>query len=207
MAIIEDENDILKQIREELARYIKSGSKSSFIPTSQASQTLSQLLRELERKRQSGSLTAAEAQKLREIDELLEDIAKFNRKNQDTAPLGGHPVYNLADQKLSEATEYVPPMIVPNVSGTEAQEIISELDQQFEEKVLSKLRKKAGPDSLTGPASGGPEDFSISKGPAEEGRSLQEHLANVKAEVPNLPFMDEDSHFDLSKLKGHAGVG
>ncbi len=82
-----------------------------------------------------------------------------------------------------------PPVIIPAISPEEAEKIISHLNQQFEEKVLKKLKRPAIP----------PAEPSSSGQAVGDGRNLQEYLTSVLRERPKLPFLDEDSHMDLSK--------
>lgn len=173
---------IVGKLAEEFSRHIAAGSKIPFSPSPGSASSLSSLTRELEQKRQLGTLTGQEGKILRDLEDLTERIANFNKA------LPPRPTGVASD----DHDEVQPPLVIPKISEEEAEKIISHLNEQFEQKVLAKLPRKAD-NSSTGRAIGAP--------PAEAGgRNLQDYLVSLRDEKPKLPFIDEDSHFDLSKL-------
>ena len=100
-------------------------------------------------------------------------------------------------------------VIIPQISSEEADKIIDHFNQQFEEKVMKKLKIPPAPhvpaqtiQSIQARQS--PEN---SVGPvmpvtdqAKPGPDLQDYLQAIKGELPNVPFADEDSQIDLHKL-------
>lgn len=92
--------------------------------------------------------------------------------------------------------------IIPQITNEETDKIIDHFNQQFEEKVMKKVKTSevaqvAPPtiqevESAVSAAALGPD--------RERGADLQDYLQTVRAELPNVPFADEDSKIDLSKL-------
>ena len=152
--------EVIQKANDEFARHVSSGDGGEFGLSQEASASLSQLTRQLENQRQLGSLTREEKESLREIDQFWEKIAKYNERKDLRGSTGGELVYNLQQSKLVTPEEHKQPPVIPNISSQEAEKIIAGLNQQFEEKVLSKLKEPA-------PAAG---------------RNLQDYLQVIKSE-------------------------
>lgn len=186
---MEVETGVLDQIKQEFSRHIASGAKTPFNASRGTGEALGKLVRGFEQRRQLGTLTFEEAKILRNADEILENIARFNRAvrrhpAQFSGQISAPHVYDLQTGAITEETGEVPTtVVIPKISQAEADKIISQLNEQFQERVLKKLKRNPPPESSD-----------------EEGTTLQDYLASIRAEGPNLPFMDEDSHIDLSKL-------
>lgn len=181
--------DATQKISEEFARHVASGRTDQFQPSTEASATLSRLARGLETKRQAGELTRYESDQLREIDALWERIAKYNQQTK-TGPL---------PPRRPREFEPPPPLIIPQISAAEADKIIAGLNRQFEEKVMKKIERPLPP-PLEDEAQGAAEEAKAPIGDSRSGRSLQDFLVNVRSERPAIPFADEDSNIDLSRL-------
>lgn len=177
----------VKVFQDEFAKHMASGSHESFQPSAAAASALTQLTGTLERARQTGSLSDSERAMLSEIDEMWEGITRFNlRKAQDKLgrpPMFGSPVYDLGQSLLREELGETSDAAFAKISEADAEKIIADLNQQFEEKILGKTKSA----SVQSP---GPES----------GRGLQDYVQTVHDRMPSVPFADEDSHFDLSKL-------
>ncbi|TSA45982.1 hypothetical protein D4R52_01400 [bacterium] len=198
------DKSIQGEINDQYAKHIARAGHVPFSPDAASSDSLSKLTRDLEKKRQIGALTAAEQRQLRDIDELQERITQFNQKVAGGVLSGqtgaGAQVYNMTDHTLEDesAQEAKPPLIVPKISAEEADKIVATLNQQFEDKVLSKLREQKSeivqiPDV--------PPVYSAAGSPNPvAGRSLQDYLTVIRQDKPSVPFADEDSKFDISKL-------
>lgn len=133
----------------------------------------SKLIRSLETKRLTGNLTPGELR-------ILKDAYRRREEVERVAP----------NQNKTEPEQGSEPVIIPYVSPEEAERIIAGLDKQFQEKVMGKIKSKQEEQG------GLPAEAEASGG----GRGLQDYLTAVKAELPRVPFQDEDSHIDLSKL-------
>ena len=95
--------------------------------------------------------------------------------------------------------ENAQPVIIPQISSDEADKIIAGINEQFEEKVMKKLRPPAMPPlAKTEPQA---SRAAVSE-PDDHGRGtdLQDYLQAIKAERPSVPFADTDSQMDLAKL-------
>ena len=199
--MIQKENAIIKELTKEYSQYIASRRVGEFRPSKEASEGLGRLSRELERKRQVGELTSTEGLWLRQIDELTERILNFNRDNpKNRAGEAGIAVYDM-DQKLKlEESHDAELPIIPRISSKEAEKIIEGLDRQFEEKVMNRVRKQREGGEQKEVRGEVPESGVIGQRDKAGGANLQDYLTAVKAERPDVPFSDSDSHFDLSKL-------
>lgn len=203
-----DVRQILDQLKQELDAFKSSGAAGAFRVSAQTADALGKLVRGLEEKRQVGELTEAEANVLRSIDAAKEKIAQYNRvragrrESGYSLGVGAKPLYDLRTGKLSEEPEDHLPAFVPKISQDQADQIISDINEQFESKVLKKIRRY--PD-LEKPADPSLADFRANPNHDQQGRNLQDYLTAVRAERPNVPFLDEDSHADLSRIaKKHA---
>lgn len=189
-------------MQEEYDAHIASSPQTQFSPSPEADAEVASTTRNLETKRQIASLTRREQEQLRQIDELTERIARFNSAAAAKSPPPARHTYDLAGGKPRGENDESLPAVVPRISAEEAEKIILHLDEQFEQKVLSRLPKAKN--IAPAPASSAPDkvpDFTINPaGEIDSGRNLQDYLASVRAEPPRLPFQDEDSHIDLSKL-------
>lgn len=192
------------KIRSELSRHIASRTAEEFAPSPDASAALSRQLRELEFKRQSGAvLTDEEKSLLRETDQLLQDIAKHNEQLKNL-PQTQESLYDLNQSKHVPADDAeAQPPVIPQISDEEANRIIAGIDQQFEEKVMSRIRQQGGGSAAPAPRDqrNAPDpEPEAERGEQPKGRSLQEYLSVIKTPEHPVPFADEDSGFDLSKL-------
>ncbi len=200
--LMDSQKEVIRQIKQEFEAYLKSGQTSAFQPSPAAGSALTKLARMLELKRQEANLTETERGSLREIDDITEKMSNINRKKSlfDSTPPAIEPrnqsVYNLKNQSLQEEPERDFPIFVPKISDADADKIIATLNEQFEEKVLKKLKSRPFPElSIDQQLS----DFSSADTEEAAGRSLQEYLSAIKAERPDQPFGDEDSDMDTSK--------
>lgn len=198
--------EVIVQIRKKFADHLALTGRASFVLEPQDSQRLRELTRELASKRQLGELAPSEAEGLKEIDALLEDIARFNGRasgsRPEIDPFRVENVYNPEKGELKPPEEPGSGMPAPKISGAEADEIITRLNEQFVDKVLKKLKARADV-SAAAPWEVG--DFSI---PAvlPRGENLTSYLSRMRAELPDRPFADADSHKDLSTLKQSHGA-
>lgn len=190
----------VNRLREEFSRHIAAGQRSKFQPSGGASEELAKLVRGLEQRRQGGALTDSEAGLIRDGDQLLQDIARYNEQIEK-APPTSEMTYDLS-QSRQVADSPSEPLVIPNISAEEADRIIAGFNQQFEEKVMAKIRKDQA--AIAEP----PATYTFEPPPAEipvagappQGRSLQDYLETMKEPVHTIPFADDDSSFDLSKL-------
>lgn len=111
-----------------------------------------------------------------------------------TAPAGGENIYDLTASQIREQEERIADAAVSRISQSDANSIIRGLNEQFEKKVLSKLRESAPHPGL---AAARERERNVSGAP--DGRSLDDYLGTLRGGHP-YPFADADSHFDLSKL-------
>ncbi len=192
------EHTAITSMQKEFEDHLEKRSPFRFRPSIEASGVVAKLTKELEKKRQTGKLTEQEAIWLASIDKLQEEIIKFNQGLAElvTAAPANNNVYNPKDRSLVEQTEPKMPQIIPTISEKQADKIIKDLGEQFEEKVLKKLKDR--------PSAGGDfseKDFAPSISTLGHGRRLEDYVSILKAERPDRPFMDEDSKMDLSKIK------
>ena len=135
-----NEPKVISQIKDIFATHVEQNPGKVFKLAAANQRDLSRLSRELEKKRQIGSLTDQEQNQLRVADQLLENITKFNdsiEKKVATAPGPKYTetrVYNLAKSDLQGEEEIVPNFEVPKITQSEADKIISDIDKQFEEQ-------------------------------------------------------------------------
>ena len=197
------EHETIVQAGLEFNNYRQGGTKAPFSPSKETDFALHKLIRELESRRQIGKLTSQEQEWLREIDALMENMTKFNQKLPNSQNRGGTQelVYDVKQSKFLPEEPIQKPINTPNISEYQAEQIISNLNRQFEEKVLKKLKKPVVPEDA-GKDTGMTEhsDFSGGLNAPQPGRNLRDYLSEVQTDRPNLPFMDEDSHMDLGKL-------
>lgn len=203
---MEGAHPVVQKIEREFRAHLENRPGTEYVASEKISAELSRLTRDLESKRQFGTLSDAERNFLRDIDQIWERISRYNQDLKKADPPPGTNLYDLSKQKVSSEPVYEKPVIIPSVSDKEADEIISHLNEQFEEKILKKLRAEGKQISLA-PEAKSVEDHIPEKMPEHPGRSLNDFLSTVRASRPKLPFMDEDSHFDLSKLKTKPGHG
>lgn len=128
-------------LREEFSKHVASQSAEPFSPPMEITSAVSILTRELETKREQGTLGDEDLALLDLIDAVWEDIAKFNAQVRKSPPafitekvydLSGGPAVEPKEKKLEPA---------PKISQAQADEIIAGLNQQFEEKIMSKIHK------------------------------------------------------------------
>lgn len=192
-------------IKTEFDAHIKKGDNSEFKASPEAQAALAAATRLLEQKRQTANLTEQENHLLRSADELYERIAKYNQRTRAQKPvlLRQESLYDLSkgNRILAEQPAAEPsPFVVPRISSREVDQIIENLNEQFEQKVLKQIRNRTEKVSAKPPEA--VNDFAALPRPTPEaGRNLHEYLSEIKQELPNLPFVDADSHFDLSKAK------
>lgn len=88
----------------------------------------------------------------------------------------------------------------PKINTEQANQIILELNRQFEQKVLKKIKTNQEDKPL---AEAPQPDFQAALSVIQEGRPLSDYLETIRThdERPNRPFLDADSHKDLSQLK------
>ena len=175
------QTDLIKQAKNELTNFASAGNVGPFQPSSEALEGVSRLTRDLEIKRQTGALTDNETSLLKEVDELWENIAKANAQKKAPA-IPGQNIYDLKSKTLfQESGDPGQPShpVIPQISPEQADKIIAGINEQFEEKVLKKIKEK----TPTG------------------GRSLQDYLSTFKpGDLGNIPLASDDSRIDFSKL-------
>lgn len=197
----------LRQIRQKFATHVASEKGERFELAPEDSRQLSELMRELGSRGQLGELTESESLALKEGDAFAGEIAKFNAfiKNGGENP-NTHMVekiYNPEKGELAAAAELTPPAPVPKISQAQADRIITDLNEQFVDKVLKKLRARAEV-SAANPWEVG--DFAVPAAPQSPGESLSNYLSRIRSELPDRPFGDADSTKDLSLLRQNHGV-
>lgn len=201
--------------RGEFSRHIASRLGGEFQLSRSASDELSKLLRSLESKRLTGkALTDEEHMLLQDGDKLFQDIARFNEQVK-AQPLPGPTVYDLSQSRKVPEDPASAPVIIPRISEEEADRIIAGFNKQFEEKIMNKIREshqgapESEPKPLVTKAPESVEHGSASddaQAKAQRGRSLQEYLGTIQEPQHTVPFADEDSGFELSKLvKNNSG--
>lgn len=200
---METKPQIINTLREEFEQHVRNNSSGPFRLSGATSEALGQLVRSLEAKRQANNLTAEERQWLKEIDQIIENTANHHREMSERRGLyafahDASSVYDLKRGRIQEEPENGKDGAILKISEEEADRIISSLNKQFEEKVLKKFQERV---SLNTSAESKTVDFDSSPADVPQGRNLQEHLSAIRAERPDFPFQDEDSHIDLSKLK------
>lgn len=203
---MEPQQQTINQLKQEYEAYLSSGSTLPFQPSSATSMAISKLVRFLEIKRQTSSLTTQENHWLKSIDQIFEEIANSNRKKSPSAgtseaPVAGKKlVYDLRQGQPKEEPEDQTPVVIPKISEEEADKIISTINEQFEEKVMKKLKNRPLPPEAPIRPAAAAEPMPQTEGP-QTGRSLQDYLKTIMAERPEHPFQDEDSNVDLSKIQ------
>ena len=201
----ETEPAAIAQFRKEFEHHTSSGNVSPFYASNAVSESFGKFSRDLEAKRQLHTLTASEKKWLAAIDDLVGKSAQFNR-----AMAGGEGavipesaverVYNLKEGRLTAPEESADPVFAPKISGDEADRIIQAINRQFREKVLSKIDRRQKfrfPPRLERQS---PQEHSTNMTGAPDGRNLEDYISSIRGNLPNLPFADEDSHFDLSRM-------
>lgn len=186
---MENFQETIGRLRAEFVRHETATPEVRFQPSLETSSALAMLTRDLETKRQLGHLTVEEKTTLVEIGTLWQDIARFNNqaKIQKASPVSV-PIYSLAEHKLVEPHQPAPvPPEIPSITHEQANEIITGLNRQFEEKVMSR-RSATLPYS---PAVGA-------------GRNLQDYISHLQSQKSSLPFAGEESHIDLDVLRSRA---
>jgi len=181
----------ISQVEKEFSEHVKNNKGKAFSLSEKASVIFSKFIRELEHKRQQNSVTWQEKKWLREADDVIERIGKYNQSlNNLQSGIRDEMIYHLKSKKISAEAEPEYPASVPKISSDEADKIIAQIDEQFREKVLKKIEPH--------------KDFTISEPGQVAGRNLKDYLENLKEQYPNQPFIDSDSHYDLSKInKSH----
>ena len=96
---------------------------------------LNKLTKDLENRRQVANLTAAETESLKKIDDLWKRVA--NPDLPETPKISSESTYRLRDSQLVEAEGLPVFPTTPGISAELADEIILELNKQFQEKVLN----------------------------------------------------------------------
>lgn len=201
---MEPQQQAINQYQLEFELHVQKGNGEPFLPSMQVGQNFSRAVRGLENKRQLGALTQQEALWLKQADGLMERIARYGRKSAENPKYGSvyqslPQVYDQRTGVIGDETEIPPAVFVPNITDEQADEIVAELNRQFEEKVLKTLKKKP---VLAAPPAQPLNDFgNLPERGAEEGRNLRDYLTAVKAERPDSAFSDADSSMDLAKLK------
>lgn len=203
--MMETEPAAIAQFRREFEHHISSGNVNPFYASSAASESFGKLARDMEAKRQLHTLTPGEEKWLAAIDDLVGKAAQFNRavaggEGADMPESIVERVYNLKEGRLTAPEESLDPVFVPKITADEADKIIRTINQQFREKVLSKLdqrQKFRFPPRLEEES---PQEHSNNATGAPDGRNLDDYVSSIRGNLPNLPFADEDSHFDLSRM-------
>ena len=188
--------ELLDRWKKEFETHQQTGTAGSFNASADVGQGVAKMVRGLEERRQTGALTADEQGWLRETDGMLEKIssaAKAGRTSPPAAPRKSPfpQVYQIGSEVRDEEEPTERVAYVPNISGEQADQIIADLDKQFEEKVMAKLRERQ-----TFPKDPGSDFGSVSDLPP--GRSLGDHAGEIRNDLPTEPFADEDSKKDLS---------
>ena len=176
----------IAKLLSEFTRHQTLAPGTRFQPSLEASTAVSNVTRDLDIKRQLDDLTAAEEAAFEEIAALWEGIARFNNRVPiRAAPASGEneQIYSLRDSKFVEQKPEPRPEI-PVITYELADQIITGLNKQFEKNIMSN------------------RNFIESAAVAsEQGRNLQDYLSHIQTQAPRLPFADEESHIDLSKLR------
>ena len=190
-------SSVISEVEKELAEHVKNNRGKAFSLSQNASVLFSKFIRELEHKRQQDSVTWQEKNWLKEADDIIERIGKYNQSLNNLG-LGIHDemLYDLKNQKLSTQTEPKYSASVPKISSDEADKIIAQIDEQFREKVLKKIKSHPADSKENNHP-----DFTITEAEQGNGRNLNDYLESLKEQYPNQPFLDRDSHYDLSKIK------
>src|SRR3989338_175602 len=171
----------ITKLREEFTAHTASKNGLRFQSSLVASTGISTMTRDLETKRQLENLTVEEKAALSEIDALWQKISRFNNQmaSAKTAPARDQ-IYSIKDSKFVPEPQLPKAEPHPMITTEFAEEIISGLNKQFEDKIMP---ERAG---------------------VESGRNLQEYLSHIQSQKPRLPFANEESHIDLDKLKQSA---
>ncbi len=188
----------ISRLKQEFTEAVKRRSDLPFRPTADVNAGIAALTKALETKRQTSTLSPQENEWLAAIDKLQEEIIKFNQQPGGSSQIqkSRDMVYNLGKSVVSEEVRDKLPPIIPKISDEQASKIMADFGQQFEEKVLKKLKK---PFALDGSALG--PDFATAASFPGGGRNLEDYLALLRPERPNQPFQDKDSQMDLSKIQ------
>jgi len=136
-----ESDEAVARLREKFLKHMAEQNREAFSAPEQMSMAISVLTRDLQAKREQGTLSDSEQRVLSEIDRLWEDIEKFNNQARDPkAAFMAEHVYDLKGQ-ISQPPEPAATVVSEpvKISQAEADEIIEGLNRQFEEKVLSKL--------------------------------------------------------------------
>jgi len=171
-------------MKQEFAAHVASDRREGFQPKKSTNERFVKFVNLLETKRQTSVLTEPEVSWLNDIDILRENIASFN-KGVFSVP---------ADAAVSRGPQFGPSA---EISEEEANKIIRDFEMQFENKVLKKL-KVQGPSKATTKSL---PDFSVPVPAEPKGQDLDGYLSSLQVAEPSIPFLDEDSHMDLSKIK------
>ena len=202
----ESENEIITKAMAEYADYIASGGSGKFVLSQPAVQELSRLSRLLWQKRQTSSLTQSEKSLLRQIDEFTQKTMDFNREPRAAgiAP-SGSPVYDMGRQKKLEEPDDGREVAIPRISNQMAEDIIRQINEQFEKKVVNEVREERTAADKPDPRSFPEEESAEEAVEGPSGTNFRGYLTALKAERPEVPFADRDSHVDLSKLADRRG--
>ena len=138
---------------------------------------LTKLAKKLETKRQTSNLTDQEQAILKNIDNSRQNVVNQNLKSSSkiAKDLPDESTYRISTGEIVHSKEGQRVGYIPNISSEQADEIISKFNEQFQEKVMSKIHKS-------------------------DPSNIQNNLSAASDDRPLVPFADEDSSFDLSKL-------
>ena len=129
-------------LKQEFAAYKKSGTAAQFKPSTMLHMEISRITRNLEMRRETGSITDAELGILKSIDYLWSEIGSFNARVEVESPATGHDAYNFKNSEFVKSESMSTP-ITPIVTDEIAQKIISDFEKQFQEKIINKLKPRA----------------------------------------------------------------
>ena len=141
---------------QEFQKHVAARVPAPFSPSFKTGAAVSKYARSLESKRATGELTGEEQGTLTRIDSLWERVSQYNEQlktHKPETPPADHPVYDLKSSQFVASSAEPPALAeIPKISREEADNIISDINKQFEEKVMAKLKNP--PPASPNPGSG-----------------------------------------------------
>lgn len=168
-------------VRDKFQNHAASGETGAFAPDAEDNLQLSQLTRDLEKKRQEGRLTDDEVFTLSQIDKLQEDIAKHSLKpargESIAAVSNKENIYDLDSSRIRPEPPVPEPAMAPKITSIQASEIIDGINTQFVDKVLKKLKDRV---EIPEKHAWEVQDFKVPVAAANEGENLSDYLAKMR---------------------------